>query len=150
SKQRHNRKKGRENRTRKRVEKASKTKNTTPHPNTLKHVMAADRTPTAYDTSNIPSASTGFIALPDTQSGESSTLRHLLCRRRFKLIKWKGRTSRAILDSAGRVIAVLAGHPNDDDWGSVNRECHSALQSSKKRLRFMKKAVRHRRGHFPA
>ncbi|KJA18009.1 hypothetical protein HYPSUDRAFT_145652, partial [Hypholoma sublateritium FD-334 SS-4] len=60
------------------------------------------------------------------------------------------RITQAIVDRDGRVIAVLAGHPNDVDWGTVQRTAHSAILSAKTRTRFMKKATRHRRGDYPA
>ncbi|KJA15174.1 hypothetical protein HYPSUDRAFT_149526, partial [Hypholoma sublateritium FD-334 SS-4] len=55
-----------------------------------------------------------------------------------------------VLDKYGRAIVILAGHPNDKEWDSIQRSCHSAMLSAKTRCTFLKKAVRHRRGHYPS
>ncbi|KJA14108.1 hypothetical protein HYPSUDRAFT_150797, partial [Hypholoma sublateritium FD-334 SS-4] len=60
------------------------------------------------------------------------------------------RVTRAIVDKDGRVIAVLAGRPDDPNWTSVHRSAHSALQLARRRCRFPKKTRNHRRGSFPA
>lgn len=89
SKGRRNRKKGRENRKRKRQQAGAQ--NTVDPANVEKHVAAAETTQTPYDTKNIPSASTGFVALPDGGSGKYYKLRPLLRHHRLKLIRWRGR-----------------------------------------------------------
>lgn len=60
------------------------------------------------------------------------------------------RTSRAIVDKDGRIIAVLVGRPNDPGWRAVHRSAHVALQSARTRCRFLKKSKQHHRGDFPA
>lgn len=63
---RRNRKKGHSNRRRKRGEaRSQQDKNTTVYSNAAKIIAGAAVTQTDYDTSNMPSASTGFIALSD-------------------------------------------------------------------------------------
>lgn len=55
-----------------------------------KHVAHAEAIKTEYDVGDIPCASTGFIALPDT-SGRVHTLKELLEVRKFTLVKWDGK-----------------------------------------------------------
>ncbi|KJA13562.1 hypothetical protein HYPSUDRAFT_59829 [Hypholoma sublateritium FD-334 SS-4] len=93
SKNRRNKKKSHSNRARKRQEKAANQGQNTPsvsHPNAVKYVAAAPTTHTTYRTSDIPSASTGFIALPDRGSAKCNKLRYLLRRQKFKRIRWNG------------------------------------------------------------
>ncbi|KJA15173.1 hypothetical protein HYPSUDRAFT_58963 [Hypholoma sublateritium FD-334 SS-4] len=81
SKGRRNRKKGKENRCRKRQEVREQNPSNPPSnmkKNIKKHVATAKTTQTHYDTKNIPSASSGFVALPDGGPGKYSRLRPLL------------------------------------------------------------------------
>jgi hypothetical protein len=55
-----------------------------------KYVAQSETTKTTYDVVNIPSASTGFIALPDT-GGRVYMLKELVEDRGFALVKWDGR-----------------------------------------------------------
>lgn len=55
-----------------------------------KHVVHAETTKTEFDAADIPSASTGFVALPDTR-GAVHTLHELIEVRKFTLVKWDGR-----------------------------------------------------------
>lgn len=52
----------------------------------LKHVASASSTPTLYDVSQAPVASTGFIALPDSR-GSVHTLDHLIGKLGFRYIE---------------------------------------------------------------
>lgn len=88
SKTRRNRKKGRAKRTLKRkAERENEDKNATPHPRSLKRLKMAERTETSYDTRDIPSASTGFVARRDTDSGRVARTETLLRDPSFQLIK---------------------------------------------------------------
>lgn len=157
------------NRRRKRQEtRTQRDSNSLPYPNSHKIIANAKSVGTSYDVNDIPSASSGFIALPDggDRGSKVHESRELLEGEKFKLIEWNGmyvpfpnsvdysshvlRVVRAIVDKDGRIIAVLAGCPNDSNWESVHRSGHVALQSARKRCRFPKKAKDHRRGSFPA
>jgi hypothetical protein len=59
-------------------------------------------------------------------------------------------TATAILDSCGRIIAVLAGRPDDPSWDSVHLEAVELLEKTRPLLRLSKKSKRHRRGNFAA
>lgn len=88
SKTRRNKKKGHENRCEKRQ--VVREKDGKP-PQVKKHIAAAETTKTSFNTKNIPSAATGFIALPDGDTGKYHKLRPLLQHHRLKLIRWRGR-----------------------------------------------------------
>lgn len=88
SKKRRCRKKGREKRTLKRkAESDVQDKNATPHPRSLKRIKGAESTQTSYDTRNIPSASTGFVARRETDGGRVAGVETLLQDPFFRLIK---------------------------------------------------------------
>ena len=163
------RKKSHANRCRKRQEfRAQQDGNSLPYANSHKHIARAESITTSYDTNTIPSASSGFISLPDTHDRGSKVFetKELLAGGKFRLIRWNGmcvsftysndsklnetRVTRAIVDKDGRIIAVLAGSPNDADWASVHRSAYAALQTARRRCRFPKKTTTHRRGNFPA
>ena len=61
------------------------------------------------------------------------------------------RTSVPILDSIGRLVAVLAGHPADPQWPHLHRQGAAALERLRSRC-FIPKCRRkpHRRGAFVA
>lgn len=62
------------------------------------------------------------------------------------------RTSVPITDDEDRVIAVLAGCPDDAEWQQVHEEAAEALESSRDKLKKPSEKVlenRERRGHFP-
>lgn len=92
-KARRRREKSHKNRGRKRKEaRAQQDPNATPYPNRHKHYARAETTTTCYDTNDIPSASSGFVALSDVGDGTSKIheARELLEGEAFKLIRWNG------------------------------------------------------------
>lgn len=81
------------NRRRKRQEAhAQQDPNAVRYPNSHKHFARAETTTTSYDTNDIPSASSGFVALSDLGDSSSKVheARELLEGEVFKLIRWKG------------------------------------------------------------
>ena len=92
-KARRRRAKSHKNRGRKRKEaRAQQDPNAVPYPNRHKHFARAETTTTCYDTNDIPSASSGFVALSDLGDGTSKVheARELLEGEAFKLILWNG------------------------------------------------------------
>lgn len=55
-----------------------------------------------------------------------------------------------IVDTDGRVIAVLVGRPDDADWENVTAAAYGALTDASLHLEFKSKVKNHRRGRFPA
>lgn len=60
------------------------------------------------------------------------------------------RTATPILDSAGRVIGVCAGCPNDTTWEGLQRDAAAAMEAALGQCDFSGEEVDHRRGQFPA
>ena len=60
------------------------------------------------------------------------------------------RTATPITDSTGRIIAVLAGQPDDPSWSVVHSEAAELLEQTRPLLSLSKKARKHRRGRFGA
>ncbi|TFK72996.1 hypothetical protein BDN72DRAFT_762244 [Pluteus cervinus] len=60
------------------------------------------------------------------------------------------RTPRPILDSEGRVFAVLVGQPDNPSFATSCANVLSLMAQEGKGIQFLKKDKRHRRGHFPA
>jgi|SRR5271169_1218655 len=58
------------------------------------------------------------------------------------------RKSMPILDSEGRIVAILAGCPNDKCWPELNRQAAKALEEARVRCNMRDK--KHRRGIFPS
>lgn len=68
------------------------------------------------------------------------------------LYSCRSRTSVPITDDEDRVIAVLAGHPDDVGWRQVHEDAAEALESSRAKLKKPSEKDlenRDRRGHFP-
>ncbi|KAK6966758.1 hypothetical protein R3P38DRAFT_2672534 [Favolaschia claudopus] len=69
-----------------------------------------------------------------------------------RLVEWDGRGPKLIVDAEGRIVAILLGRPEGEDWDEVIREMERFLEAVRKRginrgvLR--PKDMRHRRGVF--
>ncbi|KIY46983.1 hypothetical protein FISHEDRAFT_75158 [Fistulina hepatica ATCC 64428] len=91
-----------------------------------------------YDTSQAKTTVTAFTAArsPPTQ-GHDYSLADLTgpdAPRPFRVYEWDGRTTVPIVDSAGRVVAVLAGQPDDPAWRQVHENAASALEEARLQL----------------
>lgn len=60
------------------------------------------------------------------------------------------RSSHPITDHSGRVIAVLAGQPDDPTWNTVNEDASNLLEDLRPKCKLTKEQCQHRRGKFPA
>ncbi|KAH9857668.1 hypothetical protein C2E23DRAFT_805249 [Lenzites betulinus] len=67
----------------------------------------------------------------------------------FTVYDWDGVTTQAILDGADRIVGVLAGRPEDPAWDGVVREANIAMHRARRRCRFRRPDVAHRRGSYP-
>ena len=61
-----------------------------------------------------------------------------------------GRTLKPILDREGRLVAILAGHPDDESWLDLSKQAADLLEEARGRCQIPAKASRHCRGHFTA
>ena len=55
-----------------------------------------------------------------------------------------------VIDQSGRVIAVLAGHPEAEDWEAVHLAAAQALEDARSASSFPSSSLEHRRGNFQA
>ncbi|KJA13019.1 hypothetical protein HYPSUDRAFT_117405, partial [Hypholoma sublateritium FD-334 SS-4] len=114
----------------------------------LNHITPAVPARTRFDLEAIPVASTGFVALPDTDGGDTCGADELVQIHGCTYIPWDGLSNIPITDSEGRIIAVLVARPQQGDWDSVHRHAFNTLKSTRRRCRFPKNSKRHRRGNF--
>ncbi|KAF8214692.1 hypothetical protein K438DRAFT_1801958 [Mycena galopus ATCC 62051] len=81
-------------------------------------------------------------------------LRHLkdLLKEDYDLVRWDGRRPKLILDAKGRIVAVLLGRPEGDDWDSVLKEVQRLMDAVRQRgVRqgiFTSQNKEHCRGNF--
>ncbi|KAL1671983.1 hypothetical protein EV122DRAFT_225565 [Schizophyllum commune] len=68
----------------------------------------------------------------------------------FELYNWDGVTPVPILDKKRRVIAVLAGTPDQKDWPAQHTSLADAIEAARPKLKFSTVQTKHRRGVFPA
>lgn len=116
-------------------------------------------------------ARTAYVALDDrTRSKKQYQLRELVgpaSNLGLTLQEWDGslssfffpsyfisnpapRTPTPIINREGRLVAILAGHPEDNSWHQVSNEGAEALEEARRRCKIPAKAGRHRRGQFIA
>lgn len=109
---------------------------------------------TSFEGGRIRVAKTGYVGVRETASGTTYRLADLVgsgSRYRFDLFEWDGRSSVAVLDSEGRIVAVLVGRPAEDpSWERTHRDAAEELERGRNALKLTLKQKRHRRGHFPA
>lgn len=53
-----------------------------------------------------------------------------------------------VVDRTGKIIAVLAGHPDDEGWEAVHLAAAQALEDARPRCQFPSSSLPHRRGKF--
>lgn len=119
-----------------------------------------------FDTQNLPSSKTGYIGIDNApKRPRSVTLRDAIGKHSLALQKWDGRYfffsaffialvltahsfSAGIVDKNGCVVAILAGHPADQDWTLLQAQAAEALESRRARCDIPRSKGRHRRGKF--
>ncbi|KAF9487450.1 hypothetical protein BDN71DRAFT_1491355 [Pleurotus eryngii] len=108
---------------------------------------------TDLDSSNLPATQDGYSGRHGTQAYQDAaqkwTVEELLCQG-FSLVKWDGCTPRPLIDTKGRIFAVLAGRPKDLSFDSDCEAAYGAMASELQGFNLQEKEIRHRRGDFPA
>ncbi|KAF9548612.1 hypothetical protein CPC08DRAFT_591130, partial [Agrocybe pediades] len=98
--------------------------------------------------------STGYTALDDGMGTKVIyRLEDLVgptSRFQFTLEKWDGVAAKPLVNSTGKIIGVLAGTPNDEDWPALHRMAAQALEERRSRCYVPKKKGADRRGKFVA
>lgn len=116
-----------------------------------KHTHATEPLVTAFDVDDAPHASLGYIGLVEESWKREHTLDELTGPKfNFRHYGWQGCVATPIVDQQGRVIAVLAGHPDDPDWDSVHNEAAEALETLRPKCKLAQEQRKHRRGRFGA
>ncbi|KIJ96780.1 hypothetical protein K443DRAFT_134056 [Laccaria amethystina LaAM-08-1] len=121
-----------------------------PNPTVRKHVKSSKPHPTKYNSSTIPIASSGYLALPGPKSSSKFPLEQLVGpQSRFKMQKvvWDGTFSIPIVDEGRRFIGLCAGS-DASDWIHVHHSAAAALEEARERMSWGKKDKRHRCGAF--
>ncbi|KAL0957184.1 hypothetical protein HGRIS_003276 [Hohenbuehelia grisea] len=87
-----------------------------------RHRRACQPMETGLASPSLPVASTGWVGLRDKKPDRSLySAQELVEKLGFELIGWDGQTTVPILDSAGSVVSVLLGQPNDLTWADAGR-----------------------------
>lgn len=64
------------------------------------------------------------------------------------MLNYACRTPTPILSTDRRLVALLAGHPESNDWSSVEEKAANALEQARRQCTVPLKKRRHRRGQF--
>ncbi|KAJ6543752.1 hypothetical protein DFH09DRAFT_1321937 [Mycena vulgaris] len=109
--------------------------------------------PSTLDASSLPSAHGAYAAkIEDAQSKYGSKKRRSLTELTalgFRVIQWDGIEARPIVDSQGRIIAVLAGRPRDPAYAQAVSRAFQAMCLACTGTAFPASMARHRRGLYP-
>ncbi|KAJ7813554.1 hypothetical protein B0H13DRAFT_2684419 [Mycena leptocephala] len=111
---------------------------------------------TTFDAANLPSSSTAWTGPRLTKKAQSSRPRarglKALLEDDNDLVEWEGIDPMLILDVDGRIVAVLLGRPEGDDWEEVVKEFIRLMEAVRRRGEargvFKAKDRRHRRGNY--
>ncbi|KAK0435336.1 uncharacterized protein EV420DRAFT_1653282 [Desarmillaria tabescens] len=130
-------------------------------PNTQrKHQTHVEEIPTNHATEGAPAASSGYVGRRLDEGWKRSS-----CIAGFsgpeqpvtnpppRLIKIPlppCRTATPVTDGEGRVIAVLAGQPDDPSWDGVHTSAADLLDQTRRECNFSRKQRMHRRGRYSA
>ncbi|PBK63847.1 hypothetical protein ARMSODRAFT_893855, partial [Armillaria solidipes] len=106
---------------------------------------------TPFNTEDAPHASTGYLGLREETWKRHHTLEELTGPRYgFTHYPWTGSDPVPVTDRDGRVIAVMAGQPDDPNWDHVQEEAAERMETSRKECKFSPDQRAHRRGQFAA
>ncbi|KAJ7169284.1 hypothetical protein C8R43DRAFT_1121165 [Mycena crocata] len=81
-----------------------------------------------FDAAELPRSGGGaWVGPRSTTSRRFYTLPELL-EDGYEYVEWNGRDPKLILDSEGRIIAILLGTPDDPDWADIIKEAVQELR----------------------
>ncbi|KAF9494112.1 hypothetical protein BDN71DRAFT_1393806 [Pleurotus eryngii] len=105
------------------------------------------------NTANLPSTQDRYMARPVPLARQDSaggrTVEELLGEG-FILVRWDGSTTHPLVDSAGRVFAVLAGKLHDASFDGACESLYKLMDHELSKFEMKEGQTRHRRGNFPA
>ncbi|KIM79960.1 hypothetical protein PILCRDRAFT_9849, partial [Piloderma croceum F 1598] len=107
--------------------------------------------PTPMDTEELSATSTGWTGMRIVKETETYTLAEVTrAPHNLRHVQWDGKTPRPIVDGQDRIIAALAGQPNDPQWDGVSDGAADAVRNAGEACSFTPNQGKHRRGPFPA
>ncbi|KAH9884310.1 hypothetical protein C8Q73DRAFT_796303 [Cubamyces lactineus] len=98
-----------------------------PRPCPEKHVLDVQTLSSTQDVSYLRIARGGYVGKRVQNCREVRTVEQLLGDG-FTYFAWDGKSPHILLDVQGRILAILAGHPDDDSWESVAQEASNAME----------------------
>ncbi|KAJ6447465.1 hypothetical protein C8R47DRAFT_996996, partial [Mycena vitilis] len=117
-------------------------------------VRPAAPIPTELDSSSLPAAMGAYAArVDDTSTKYGSKVRRCLANvlgLGFQLVEWDGLTPIPLIDSKGRIIAVLAGQPCNDEYRAAVQRAFHLIRDAGAEARFPASMRKHRCGLFAA
>ncbi|KAJ7706644.1 hypothetical protein B0H14DRAFT_3525961 [Mycena olivaceomarginata] len=118
------------------------------------HVRRAVPLAAGFDASSLPAASGAYSAKVENKSERygSKVRRSLtnLLGLGFQLVTWDGITPHPLLDKHGRIIAILAGRPDCDDYLASATAAFNTIRNAGLEVRFPATMRKHCRGLFAA
>ncbi|KAJ7807197.1 hypothetical protein B0H14DRAFT_3882094 [Mycena olivaceomarginata] len=119
------------------------------------HVLPAEPVAApAFDATNLPAAQGAYAAKVENKkekygSKKRRTLTELIALG-FQLIRWNGIDARPLVDSTGRIFAVLAGQPTKNGYPEAVGRAYDFIKAQGHASHFPAAMCRHRRGLFAA
>ncbi|KAJ7066859.1 hypothetical protein B0H15DRAFT_958294 [Mycena belliarum] len=120
------------------------------------HILASSSAPIPcqLDATDLPAAHGAYTAKNEGKKEKQGSQKRRslaeLLHMGFRLIPWNGRDSRPIIDAQGRIIAVLAGRPDDPTYLAAADAVYSAMKMEASALHLPRTLFSKRRGAFPA
>ncbi|KAG6849078.1 hypothetical protein H0H93_011464 [Arthromyces matolae] len=102
----------------------------------------------SFDAIHSAAASTGFVGLRRSFSKQTFTLEEIVKLTKFQVIPWDGCKPTPIVDSCGRILAHLAGHPDSEDWADTCQEAAGLMDDARAQLGLSDEADPQRRGSY--
>ncbi|KAK7040635.1 hypothetical protein R3P38DRAFT_2513428 [Favolaschia claudopus] len=128
----------------------------TPRPSSVQqHVRPALYIPAPFiDAMALPTTSCGYLAKTEGNAERNGrkkrrTLKEMISLG-FQLVVWDGITPRPLVDSCGRIFAVLAGQPVLNGYGLAVARAFNLMKSLGSAAQFPAAMLKHRRGLFAA
>ncbi|KAJ7900457.1 hypothetical protein B0H13DRAFT_2336660 [Mycena leptocephala] len=106
----------------------------------------------AYDAAELPSASGGaWVGRRSTERARRYFTLRELDEMGNEYIEWNGKDPKLVVDSEGRIVAILLGEPDDPEWAHVVAEAAKALRRARRsamRAGIWRPGSSHRRGTY--
>ncbi|KAJ7017801.1 hypothetical protein C8F04DRAFT_1278755 [Mycena alexandri] len=102
------------------------------HANETPHIAKQEPHEVHFDLAEAPAAAGAWIGRRRTlTTRQLSTLPELLDEG-GEVVEWNGRDPKLILDAEGRIIAILLGTPEDEEWPAVIADAVAAMKRARR------------------